>query len=86
MRRAVHRLIACPACPCGVAGAVAEAGLMAYEDLVGAEGVAAWATHGWLGNPLPARCSDQLTLHLVQPIVPRFLDHALLWLWRVGAR
>ena len=28
----------------------------------------------------PARCSDQLTLHLVQPIV-----YALLWLWRVGA-
>ena len=43
---------------------MAEAGLMAYEDLVGAEGVAAWATHGWLGNPLPARCSDRLTLHL----------------------
>jgi hypothetical protein len=59
-----HRLVACQARPGGVPAAVAEAGLMSYEDLVGAEGMAAWATHGWLGNPRPARCSDQLTLHL----------------------
>ena len=63
--------------------AVSEARGMSYEDLVGAEGVSVGAAGGWLGNPLPARCSDQLTLHLVQPIVPGFVD-PLLWLWRVG--
>ena len=38
-RRPVHRLVACAACPGGVAAAVTEAGVMADEDLVGAEWV-----------------------------------------------
>jgi hypothetical protein len=38
-RRTVHRLIARPAGPGGVAAAVAEAGLMAYQHLIRAERV-----------------------------------------------
>ena len=34
-RRSVHRLIARPACPGGVAAAVTQAGLMPYEHLAG---------------------------------------------------
>jgi len=35
---------------------------MPDKDLAGAELVPVWAAGGWLGNPVPARCSDQLTL------------------------
>ena len=59
----VHRRIACPAGPSGVSADVAEAGLMADEDLVRAERVSVGASAGWLGDPLPPACSDELTLH-----------------------
>ena len=54
-RRPVHRLVACAARPCRVPAAVAEASLMANEDLVRAERVAVGASRRWVGDPLPAR-------------------------------
>ena len=50
-----HRLVAHAAGPGGVSAAVAEAGLMPYENGAGAEGVSVGASGGWLGDPLPAR-------------------------------
>ena len=42
--------------PGGVfSAAVAEAGGVADEDLVGAEGVAVGASRRWVSDPLPAR-------------------------------
>ena len=83
-RRPVHRLIACAARPCGVPAAVAEAGLVPYEDLVGAEGVAVGAALRWVGDPVPGGGLNQIAQRGMKAIGPRFLDHALLWLWRVG--
>jgi hypothetical protein len=52
----VHRRIACPAGPSGVSADVAEAGLMADEDLPGAELVAVGAAGltRQADHPLPA--------------------------------
>ena len=51
-----------------VPAAVPETSLMSYQHLVRAKGVAVRAAGGWLGYPLPFGRSDQLTLHLEQPI------------------
>jgi hypothetical protein len=62
-RRAVHRLVACAACPGGVSAAVAKASEVADQHLVGAESVAIGAAGGWLCYPLPVGRSDELALH-----------------------
>ena len=62
-RRPVHRLIACAAGPGGVPAAVAEAGLMADEDLAGAELVPVRASRRWVGDPLPGRGLHELAQH-----------------------
>ena len=62
-RRPIHRLIAAAARPGGVPAAVAEAGLMTHQDLVGAEGVAVGAVRGWVIDPLPGRGLHALAQH-----------------------
>ena len=54
-RRPVHGLVAGAAGPGGVSAAVAEAGLMADEDLAGAEPVTVRAVQPWVGDPVPRR-------------------------------
>ena len=53
----VHRLVACAARPRGVSAAVAEAGDMLDEDLVGAELVSVGAARLQPGHPLAVRRS-----------------------------
>ena len=62
-RRPVDGLVACAARPGGVSAAVTEAGLMAHQDFVCAEGVAVWAACRRVNDPLPVGRSDELTLH-----------------------
>ena len=59
--RAVHRLVACAARPGGVSAAVAEAGLVTYQHVTGAEGVPVGAAGWWLGYPLPSGISDEVS-------------------------
>jgi hypothetical protein len=59
----VNRLVASAAGPGGVSAAVAEASLVADQDLVGAEGVAVGAVRGWVSDPLPGRGLHQLARH-----------------------
>ena len=59
-RRPVHRLVADSTRPRGVPAAVTEASLMTDEHRPGAEVVAAWATHGWSGDPMPAAIPNQI--------------------------
>jgi hypothetical protein len=54
-RRPVHRGVACAARSWGVAAAVAEARLVPYDDLAGAELAPVGASHRRLGDPHPAR-------------------------------
>jgi hypothetical protein len=56
----VHRLIASAASPGGVPAAVAEAGLVADEDLAGAQDVAVRASGRRVGDPLAGRGLHQL--------------------------
>ena|SRR6476661_1341403 len=65
--------------------AVPEASLMAYENLIGAELVTVRASRRRVGDPVPGGGLNQIAQHGMKPIVPRFLDHALLRRWRVGA-
>jgi hypothetical protein len=51
-----------------VAATVAEAGLMTYQHLPGAQLVAIETAGGWLGYPLPVGGSDELTLNAQQPM------------------
>ena len=64
----VHRLIACAAGPCGVSAAVAETGLMPYEDLVGSECVSVRAMRGRVGDPVPGRRLHELAQHNYKPM------------------
>ena len=66
-RRTVDSLFAQAAGPCGVPAAVAQAGLMAYEDSVGAEAVPVGAARGWVDDPLPSRHLHQLAQHDYKP-------------------
>jgi hypothetical protein len=66
--RTVHYGIAGSAVPAGVSAAVTKAGDVSDEDLIRVKGVAVRAAGRWLGYPLPFGRSDQLTLHLQQPI------------------
>jgi hypothetical protein len=59
----VHRLVAAAACPGGVSAAVAEARLVADEDLVGAERVTVRAAALWVDDPLPGRRLHELAEH-----------------------
>ena len=65
--RPVHRLVARAAGPGGVAAAVPEAGLMADEDLAGAEAVPVRASRRRVGDPLPGRGLYQLAQHDEKP-------------------
>jgi len=58
-RRPVHRGIALSACPGGVSAAVPEAGLMTYQHLARAEGVAVEASRRGWGDPLPSGIWDE---------------------------
>jgi hypothetical protein len=53
-----------------VAAAVSEAGLMADEDLAGAEGVPVRASRRRVGDPLTGRGLHQLTQHNKKHIRP----------------
>jgi hypothetical protein len=59
-RRPEHRLIARAARPRGVPAAVPKAGLVTHEHRAGAKVVAAWAMHGWSGDPMPAAIPNQI--------------------------
>jgi hypothetical protein len=63
----VHRLIACAARPGGVSAAVTETGLIADEDLAGAQRVTVGASRRRVGDPLPGRGLYQLAQHTNQP-------------------
>ena len=65
--RPVHRLVARAAGPRGVPAAVPEAGLMADEDLAGAEAVPVRASRRRVGDPLPGRGLYQLAQHDEKP-------------------
>jgi hypothetical protein len=67
----VHRLVACAARPRGVPAAVTEAGLVAEQDLVRAEGVTVGAARRWLRDPLPGRGLHQLAQHACKPRRPK---------------
>ena len=55
-RRPVRHRITGSAMPAGVTtAAIAKAGDMSDEDLVGAERVAVWAAAGWAGHPPTVR-------------------------------
>jgi hypothetical protein len=62
-RRPIHRRIALAARPCGVPAAVAEAGLMADEDLAWAKSVPVRATRRRLRDPFPGSRLHQLAQH-----------------------
>jgi hypothetical protein len=62
-RRPIDGPLAGAAGPWAVAAAVAEAGLMPYEDQVRAETVPVGAVAGRVGNPLPGRGLYQLAQH-----------------------
>jgi hypothetical protein len=64
--RPVHRLIVGSACPCGVSATVPETRLVPHQHWIGAESVPVWAPPSWVGYPLPAGGSDELTLHREQ--------------------
>src|SRR6478752_7105505 len=55
-RRPVHHGVTDAARPGGVSAAFAQAGLMADQDLVRAEGVPVGAARWWVGDPLPVCC------------------------------
>jgi len=63
--RAVHGLVACAARPGGVPAAVAEAGLMADQDLARAKGVAVRAARRRVGDPLSVRGLYEFAQHVV---------------------
>ena len=81
-RRAEHRLIACAAGPCGVPTTMAETGLMADEDLAGAELVPVRTAPRWVGDPLPGRGLYQLAQH--PSILLPSTTTSEVALWRVG--
>jgi hypothetical protein len=70
-RRPVGWLVACSAGPGGVPAAVPEAGDMAHEDLVRAEGVSVRAATGRLSRPSACGCMHKSALHLYQAIEAR---------------
>jgi hypothetical protein len=72
----VHRLVACAARPRGVSAAVAEAGDMLDEDLVGAELVSVGAARLRLGHPLAVRRLHPLAQHSTEHILRRRMRSA----------
>ena len=59
----VHRCLAPVAPARSVPAAMPETGLMAYQDLVGAEIAPVGAVCRWVGDPLPGRGLHQLAQH-----------------------
>ena len=72
-RRPVHRLVACAAGPGGVSAAVAEAGLVPDQHLVGSEDVPVGASARRVGDPLPTGGLYQLAQHR-SPLVHAVLN------------
>ena len=52
-----------------MAAAMAEASLMAYEDLVWAQGVTVWAATRWVGDPFPDHGLHELAQHSQKPML-----------------
>ena len=66
-RRTVDSLIAYPACPGCVPAAVAQACLVADQDLVRAERVAVGASRGTMRDPLPGRGLHEVADRPIKP-------------------